>query len=179
MLSTSALATTNISFRGRIANQNFKPRAFYRKHFWCFPRLERRIYTCLLSVLLAHSCYDQYSLSCKDYEPCAFYRKHFWCFPRLERRIYTCILSVLLPHSCSYDQYSLSCKDYESCAFYRKHFWCFPLLERRIYTYILSVLLAHSCYDQYSLSSKDCSFNEMHELRIERSVNSHGLFDLV
>ena len=139
----------------------------------------RRIYTYILSVLLAHSCCDQYSLSCKDYEPRAFYGKHFWCFPRLERRIYTCILSVLLPHSC-YDQYSLSCKDYESCAFYRKHFWCFPRLERRIYTYILSVLLAHSCYNQYSLSSKDCSFNnEMHELRIERSVNSHGLFDLI
>ena len=102
--------------------------------------------TCLLSVLLVHSCYDQYSLSCKDYEPCAFYRKHFWCFPRLERRIYTYILSVLLAHSCC-NQYSLSCKDYEPRAFCRKNFWCFPRLERRILLHLVcstSALLLRS-----------------------------------
>ena len=29
-------------------NKNYEPHTFYRKHFWCFPHLERRIYTYLV-----------------------------------------------------------------------------------------------------------------------------------
>ena len=73
--------------------KNYEPHAFYRKHFWCFPHLERRIYTylvyfCQRTVATIGIPY-RYSLSSKNYEPHAFYRKHFWCFPHLERRIYT------------------------------------------------------------------------------------------
>ena len=34
--------------RYSLSSKNYEPHAFYRKHFWCFPHLERRIYTYLV-----------------------------------------------------------------------------------------------------------------------------------
>ena len=58
------------------------------------------------------------------------------------------ISCLFLPAHSSYDPYSVSSKNYEPHAFYRKHFWWL-----------------------FTFRAK----NEMHELRIERSVNTHGL----
>ena len=34
--------------RHSLSSKNYEPQAFYRKHFWCFPHLERRISTYLV-----------------------------------------------------------------------------------------------------------------------------------
>ena len=58
----------------------------------------------------------------------------------------------------------------------------FPHLERRIHTYILSI--SHTlCSLQARITNRTrlyskvvyCRLNEMHELRIERSINTHRL----
>ena len=153
-----------------LSSKNYEPHAFYRKHFWCFPHLERSIYTsCLL--LPAHSSYDRYSLSSKNYEPHAFYRKHFWCFPHLERRIYTYLVCFF---QCTLAKIDIPFRAgiMNRTRFIESISGDFSHLERRIYTYIF-------CFCQRTrtrLHSKVvyCWLNEMHELRIERSVNTHG-----
>ena len=80
--------------RYSLSSKNYEPHAFYRRHFWCFPHLERRIYTHLV-------CFCQRTLATIDspYEARIMNRTRFIesisaVFPHLERRICTHILSV-------------------------------------------------------------------------------------
>ena len=160
---------------------------FFRKHFWCFPHLERRIYTYLVCFLPAHShlerrmctcsliqpahsSYDQYSLSSKNYEPHAFYRKHFWCFPHLERRLYTYLVCFCQCTLATID-IPFWARIMNRTRFIESISGGFSHLERRnIHIYFL-FLPAHS----HSTALHFTPLNEMHELRIERSVNTCGL----
>ena len=120
--SQSTLATIDIPFRASITNRT----RFMENISGVFARLERRIYTYILSVaasaLLLRSIFlfERYSLSSKNYEPHAYHL-------------------LLAAHTC-YDRYFFLSQ------FYERHARCienisgvFPHLERRIRTYILSV----------------------------------------
>ena len=77
---------------------------------------------------------------------------------------------LFLPvHSC-YDLYSLLSKNYETHAFYSKHFWYFCSLRTRNIEQELQIAL--DCTPK--LFTVDL-INEMHELQMERSVNTRGL----
>ena len=118
----STLATIDIPFLASITNRT----RFIENISGVFPRLERRIYTYILSVaasaLLLWSIFlfERYSLSSKNYEPHAFHL-------------------LLAAHTC-YDRYFFSSQFYERHArFIENISGVFPHLERRIHTYILSV----------------------------------------
>ena len=118
----STLATIDIPFRASITNHT----RFVENISGVFPRLERRIYTYILSAaasaLLLSSIFlfERYSLSSKNYEPLAFHL-------------------LLAAHTC-YDRYFFLSQFYERHArFIENISGFFPHLERRIHTYILSV----------------------------------------
>ena len=156
--------------RYSISSKNYEPHAFYRKHFWCFSTFRtKNIHISCLFFLPAHPSNDRYSISSKNYEPHAFYGKHFWCFSTFRTKNIH-ISCLFLPVHFSYDRYSLSSKNYEPHALYIKHFWCFSTSRTKNIHISCLFLPAHS-------HSKVvwCWLNEMRELRIERSVNAHGL----
>ena len=140
--------------------------------FWWLCLLWCRMRFCLP----AHSSYDRYSLSSKNYEPLAFHRNHFWCFPHLQRRIYTYLVCFC--------QHTLATIDipFRARIMNRTHFiesisGGFPHLERRIYTYIFS--FCQRTRTRLHSKAVYCWLNKMHELRIWRSVNTHGLLRLI
>ena len=77
--------------RYSLSSKNYEPHVFYRQHFWCFPHLERRIYTYLV-------CFCQRTLATIDIPFRAGIMNHTRFiesisggFSHLERRIYTYI----------------------------------------------------------------------------------------
>ena len=122
--------------RYSLSSKNYEPHAFYRKHFWCFPHLERRIYTYLV-------CFCQRTLATIDIpfrarilRTARVLQKAFLVFSTFRTKNIHISCLFLTAHS-SQDRYSLSSRNYPPHEFYTKHFrWFFTFRTGRIYTYI-------------------------------------------
>ena len=156
----STLATIDIPFRASITNRT----RFIENIPGVFPRLERRIYTYILSVAASALL--------------------LWSIFLFEQELRAARVSSVAGSAHLLRRYFFLSQFYERHARFIENISdVFPHLERRIHTYILSV--SHTlCSLQARITNRTrlysevvyCWLNEMHELRIERSVNTHRLW---
>ena len=169
--------------RYSLSSKYYEPHAFYRKHFWCFSTFRTKnihiyLVCCCQSTLATIDIPFPASITNRT----RFIENISGVFPRLERRICTYILSVaasaLLLRSIFLFEPVLRAVR----AFYRKHFWCFSTFRTKN-THIYLVCFTYIMFSSVRITNRTRLYfkvvywwlNEMHELRIERSVNTHRL----
>ena len=75
--------------RYSLSSKNYEPHAFYRKHSWCFPHLERRIYTYLVCFCHRTLAKIDFPYGARIMNRTRFIESNSDVFPLLERRIHT------------------------------------------------------------------------------------------
>ena len=199
------IANYDCNDRQLLSTKYYEPHAFYRKHFWCFSTFRtKNIHIYLVCCCQRTIATIDISFRDSITSGTRFIENISGVLLHLERRCQRTIAMIDISFRAIFPfEQELRAARVSSVAgsarllrsiflfgpvlraaraIYRKHFWCFPHLERRIYTYILSV--SHTlCSLQARITNRTrlyskvvyCWLNEMHELRIERSVNTNGL----
>ena len=148
------LPAHSIYDRYSLLRKNYEPLAFYRKHFWCFPHLERKIYTYFVFFCQRTLATIDIPLGARIMSRRRFIGSISGGFPHLEQRIYTyrvCFCLFLPAHS------SIFLFEHAS---YRKHFWCFSTFRTKNIHISCLFLPAHSHLERRIY--KSCLFLPVH-----------------